>query len=389
MVAIGLVHPSPKLGPLDDFAQIEDEVLFDSSTWTSSDDDVLLAAFEGTDSILFGSSSDPDHDILSANYTQGLAHLSECDDSLTLTSAAGFTQSSAEVDFTTGLDGDMFMMPTDDFFNINDTEVSSYLDEALSEQSADPKFGLFSGKSSLCSSPAPISSPSVKAVNPLTAAATATLPKSSFSIGKSPLSTHTSTLPSPHPNARQSTMPMKAEEYKCAFTGCNRSFTTATNLKRHEVSHQPAPRYTIPVKSSKLPCNTCGKSFTRYNELSAHKATCGISHPQSAPGRPATKADTNVKIYNCTFPSCGKTFAKQYELNIHKSTHGGVKPHVCDYEGCRKSFLRRSDLKTHYRTHTGERPYVCSFPSCGHSATTSSNLRKHERTHGVVAYLKK
>lgn len=98
--------------------------------------------------------------------------------------------------------------------------------------------------------------------------------------------------------------------YCCNFPGCEGSFTTQANRKRHERLH-------------------CGD-----------------------------------KPFKCDFEACNKCFARKYDLKVHMRTHTKEKPYDCTVTGCNKKFSRNSSLREHERNihHFTSLPRTRSLP---------------------------
>ncbi|XP_014217587.1 Krueppel homolog 1-like [Copidosoma floridanum] len=105
-------------------------------------------------------------------------------------------------------------------------------------------------------------------------------------------------------------------------------------------------------------CSTCGKTFSRAQNLARHKLT-----------------HTGLLPYRCCV--CQRAFADPSNLAVHMRTHTGERPYGCSI--CPKSFGASGNLTTHMRSHTSDRPYSCSV--CWAGFTTFGNLGAHERTH--------
>ncbi|EFN61759.1 Transcription factor Sp1, partial [Camponotus floridanus] len=67
---------------------------------------------------------------------------------------------------------------------------------------------------------------------------------------------------------------------------------------------------------------------------------------------------TGERPFKCDVESCGKSFTRNEELTRHKRIHTGVRPHSCVV--CGKRFGRKDHLKKHTRTHEVRDPYRVS-----------------------------
>eukprot|EP01118_Nematostelium_gracile_P007450 TRINITY_DN2434_c0_g2_i1.p1 TRINITY_DN2434_c0_g2~~TRINITY_DN2434_c0_g2_i1.p1 ORF type:complete len:219 (+),score=17.41 TRINITY_DN2434_c0_g2_i1:3-659(+) len=84
-------------------------------------------------------------------------------------------------------------------------------------------------------------------------------------------------------------------KYVCGYDGCNQSFTTQANQKRHQRLH------------------------------------------------------TGEKPFVCEIEGCGKKFARSYDLKVHGRVHTKEKPYRCAVPHCRRKFSRCSALREHER----------------------------------------
>ncbi|RVE43794.1 hypothetical protein evm_011565 [Chilo suppressalis] len=135
----------------------------------------------------------------------------------------------------------------------------------------------------------------------------------------------------------------------CPVAGCDKSFTTNTNLNSHIRTHYGERPHA---------CTECGKTFTTKNTLNDHLRT-----------------HTGVKPYMC--PVCGRQFATN-KLAAHLRAHAGAghKAHACG--SCARSFATHRALASHSLTHAPPaRDHRC--PRCPAAYQHPQSLRKHLR----------
>ena len=114
-------------------------------------------------------------------------------------------------------------------------------------------------------------------------------------------------------------------------SACNKSFSSASILKRHI--------YTIHERHKEYKCEYCEKSYTNAGILKNHIHTIHEGH----------------KDYKCK--SCAKSFSIAGSLKKHIHTvHEGYKDYKC--ESCGKLFSQAAHLKKHINTiHEGQKDH--------------------------------
>jgi len=85
-------------------------------------------------------------------------------------------------------------------------------------------------------------------------------------------------------------------EFNCEYKGCEKSYSTKYNLKRHiECVHDCIKRFQ---------CEICSKFLSSKQNLQEHIFTHGQD-----------------KLFNCTESGCSQTFRQRSQLSNHRKMH--------------------------------------------------------------------
>jgi len=178
---------------------------------------------------------------------------------------------------------------------------------------------------------------------------------------------------------------LKAKLHTCEK--CDRSFSRATHLKRHMLTHEEVK----PIQ-----CTICTQRFSRADHLSLHmnskhsdstkKYQCNHCDTRFArldllTKHVKTKHDGNTKKEVCSL--CQKTFSSKKYLRIHiTKCHSGEqnKSIVCKF--CSEEFQEKTEHQEHMRKmhpDSEAKPYLCS--ECGLRFVRNDYLVIHMRRH--------
>lgn len=191
---------------------------------------------------------------------------------------------------------------------------------------------------------------------------------------------------------------LATQRFNCSVAGCNATFRVKNSLRRHnEIIHKNLARL--------FSCPSCGRNFSRHQNLEVHKRThsgekpykCLFCDAKSATNYgfrihmmsqhksqivPGTKlcyqqvvAKSN-KIYRCK--TCGIISATAATLKLHEKSHDSKRPFKC--QDCGLMFKLNSHLREHTKIHSWLCPYKCR--SCGNMFRQSGQLKTHiQRLH--------
>ncbi|XP_066962472.1 gastrula zinc finger protein XlCGF57.1-like isoform X3 [Macrobrachium rosenbergii] len=137
----------------------------------------------------------------------------------------------------------------------------------------------------------------------------------------------------------------------------------------------------LQTKRDSISCSVCQKLSSEDHMESVDVLDSMDSACEECGRKPMSKITVtqpksrDVEKFICD--TCGKHFTRKDNLVIHFKVHTGEKDYAC--EVCGKKFAHKSTLTVHYRLHTGEKNYGCEI--CGRKFTHKSNLTSHIKTH--------
>ena len=169
---------------------------------------------------------------------------------------------------------------------------------------------------------------------------------------------------------------------------CQRKFEWLGPFTKHVVRH----------RRNEFDCNACGKKFTNYRSLMAHKYSrkkerifhcdlCGHSATTACMLRQHNKEKHPPKIYyQCHM--CPKILKTKSYLNVHLKFAHNVNDGKYECNICGKILKRKKLLENHMKVHSEEPPIdnlTCEY--CGKAFQTKLHLRSHSRIHKDKKYL--
>jgi len=149
----------------------------------------------------------------------------------------------------------------------------------------------------------------------------------------------------------------KLKLYACEV--CGGRFTTCSDLRRHERTHQS-------VKPFICSFENCGFATSRREHL--------VNHESTHTGIESRLTHLCVK--------CGKYFSSRSVLNRHSKNCSASKKEgeSLKCSECVRTFSSASKLKQHSKQHEGEQDFDCEL--CDKKFSTRHSLTKHRSLHG-------
>ncbi|XP_045076477.1 zinc finger protein 236-like, partial [Coregonus clupeaformis] len=188
-----------------------------------------------------------------------------------------------------------------------------------------------------------------------------------------------------------------SKDNKC--TVCSQSFTTESQLQRHQRDHE--------ANDKPHRCDQCSQTFNVEFNLTLHKSTHATSDPTCPVCHKKFSRVASLKSHimlhekeeNLICTECGDEFILHSQLVLHLEEHrkelSGAKVYPC--KTCSKEFKMAGQLKEHTKTHVKMRPlssnsrnykknidrsgFTNSCQHCGKTFKKPSQLVRHTRIH--------
>lgn len=160
---------------------------------------------------------------------------------------------------------------------------------------------------------------------------------------------------------KSSTSKIYSKEKNCST--CGKTFTRPQDLRRHLKSHD---------ETSSFLCEECGKSYRSPDGLNYHKA---LNHSSLNLGSNEGNSSHPLKC-----PICSKDVLNEVQLKVHlKNSHQrATAKYTCTTCVKPKEFKRKDCFKKHLALHERAKAFSCLI--CAKSFSSRSNLQSHART---------
>jgi len=119
------------------------------------------------------------------------------------------------------------------------------------------------------------------------------------------------------------------------------------------------------------------ESLLKINQTLMKKQNKNLKHTEQRLTSDLGQISSRLQRFICN--SCGKTFSRKNDLNRHYMLHSGERKYCCSF--CDVKFVSSGDLYKHIRSHTGEKPYPCTFNNCTKTFSQKGDLNKHMKIH--------
>jgi DNA-directed RNA polymerase subunit RPC12/RpoP len=131
----------------------------------------------------------------------------------------------------------------------------------------------------------------------------------------------------------------------------NKSASAVTNVSGKRKNNECGHSDDVMSKRAKYACSNCYRTFSTASNLQRHE-----------------RGHVGEKAYTCV--KCNMSFSRAQGLSEHTNSHDGVKPHVCN--ACEKAFDTKRKLTQHAKTHAENRAYSCV--TCGQAFKQKTTL---------------
>lgn len=160
--------------------------------------------------------------------------------------------------------------------------------------------------------------------------------------------------------------------FACTHDGCDKRFSRANGLTRHQETHRNAATFQ---------CPHCSSTFSRQDHWKRHgKQQHGMTDDD--PIFQAALESTKAQRRQLVCDVCQATFTRPDILRNHMASHSDERPFKCTVSGCGHDFKLRQERTKHLSNHNHD-PVYC--PHCPLHFQATRALNVHLKTHDPMS----